>query len=124
MNKTSCITVDDHTVVVEKDGVQDIVYYVNNFVFVTQPHTLLPDHKPFIPWARVTKDEDEAHDEWYKAIGKLVRKDSDSKYFKKPHLDQHLKNGSDKDLSENEKKKFAVMVENVIDNCQAHKINI
>ena len=122
MNKTNCITVDDHTIIVEKDGIQDIVYYVGNSVFVAQPHTLVKNHRPFIPWAKVLDSEASAKEEWFRVVGKLIKRDADSKYFKNPKTEEHLNNGGE--LTDDDRKHFEVMVENVIDNCQAHKINI
>lgn len=109
MKNNTVVFYNDDIATVKKNGCPEVmVAKSDNMVTISQPSTQAPDGGPFIALVKCKEDSSAAYTEWLYLIGKMCKKEPDSKYFKNPKFEEHLING-DADTSSKKATAMAIV---------------
>lgn len=76
-----------------KGTVTILVVQSHEFIVVVDRYLTTSTNEPFVKLAKAFNSPEKAYDEWTHVVGKMCKKECTSKYFDKPKLDEHMKNG-------------------------------
>lgn len=108
-NLTRSWKINEEAIVIEKDGMSVIVVFNDHLVLVVDANTII-DGEPFIALSKKFETKSECYEEWLHVMGKMLKKNSNSKYFGSKKLEEHLNNGP---LEEKDKKAALKLARNV-----------
>ena len=113
-NLTRSWKINEEAMVIEKDGMSVIVVFNDNLVLVIDANTII-DGEPFIALSKRFETKSECYEEWLHIMGKMLKKNSSSKYFGNKKLEEHLNNGP---LEEKDRKAAIKFARNI---CEEYK---